>query len=190
MIGVISGLIYLFGFVPYAIAVLNNSAKPTKVSWLIWISLDVITLVGMIANKTVNGQIIGIVAGGSFVLILALIKGEPGWSKLDKFCLAGALVGIILWAAFQNPLLGVLSSQAVIFLGSIPTFVSAWKDPSRENKTAWTLWWVSCILAIIAIPQWTLADSVQPVNFLLIESVMMYILFYHKKQQRHREPSS
>ena len=190
MIGVISGLVYIVGFVPYIIAVLSNSTKPTKVSWLIWISLDIITLVGMIANKTVNGQMIGVVTGGSFVLILALIKGDPGWSKLDRFCLAGALVGIILWAVFQNPLLGILVSQIVIFLGSIPTFVSAWKDPKRENKLSWTLWWISCILAIIAIPRYTLADSAQPINFLLIESIMMYILFCHKKQQRHREHCS
>lgn len=183
----LSGLVFFSAFLPYIIAICkkDNPAKPSKATWLIWISLDVLTLVGMIATKTVNGQIIGAIVGAGVVLILAFFKGESGWTWLEKSCLTGAIIGITLWVIFQNPLLAILASQITLFLGSIPTFVSAWKDPSRENKLAWTLWWSSCLLAIIAIPQWTLANSAQPINFLIIESIMMYILFCRKNQKEH-----
>ena len=68
-----------------------------------------------------------------------------------------------------------------MFIGSIPTFVSAWHDPSRESKVAWTIFWVSCVFAVMAIPKLTLQDAMQPVTFFLIESIMMYILYIRPK---------
>jgi hypothetical protein len=135
----------------------------------------------------VNGQILGAVVGVWIVIILALKRGTPGWTNLDKLCLVGAALGIVLWQTFNNPVLAIVTSQIVIFLGSIPTFVSAWQDPSRENKLAWTIYWISCILAVFAIPKWTFQDAGQPINFLLIESIMMFILYVRPKLSVHEQ---
>lgn len=88
------------------------------------------------------------------------------------------MLGIILWQVFGDPLFGMLTSLIVVLLGSFPTFASAWQDPSKENRLAWTLFWVSCIAALIAVPAWTLVDAAQPIVFTIIESVMMYILYF------------
>lgn len=174
---VIAGLLFVGAFVPYIRAILQKETKPAKASWLIWASLDTITLAGMFFKDTVNGQILGAVLGAWVVAVLALKYGTLGWTKLDKFCIGGAVIGIVLWQVFNDPVFGIITSLIVIFLGSIPTFTSAWRDPSRENKLAWTIFWISCVCAIIAVPQWTLADAAQPITFLVIETVMMYILF-------------
>ncbi|MDP3793561.1 MAG: hypothetical protein Q8R07_02295, partial [Candidatus Uhrbacteria bacterium] len=68
-------------------------------------------------------------------------------------------------------------SLSVVCLGSMPTFVSAWRDPSKEDRTAWAIFWLSCVVAIIAIPRWTLMDAAQPIIFTVIESIMMYLLW-------------
>lgn len=135
----------------------------------------------MIAEHTVNGQIIGAVIGATIVIGLAMKYGTPGWTKTDKFCLGGALLGIALWLAFNNPSFGIITSCAVAFLGSIPTFLSAWKDPNREDKLAWTIFWISCICAVIAIPQWNLANAAQPITFFSIESIVVFILYFRSK---------
>jgi len=181
---VLSGILFIAGFAPYIISIIRKETKPAKASWIIWVTLDTITLFGMLTKETANGQIIGAVIGGWLTVILTLKYGIPGWSKLDKFCLRGAIIGIVLWQTFNNPILGILTSQVVTFLGSIPTFLSAWKNPSRENKSAWTIFWISCICAVIAIPHWTLADATQPITFFLVESVMMYILFINPLVKR------
>lgn len=131
----------------------------------------------MIAEHTVNGQILGAVIGATIVIGLAMKYGTPGWTKTDKFCLGGALLGIALWLVFNNPIFGIVTSCTVALLGSVPTFASAWKDPSREDKLAWTIFWTSCICAVTAIPNLTLADAAQPITFFTIESTMMFILF-------------
>lgn len=185
-LSVLAGLLQVAGFFPYVRAILRDrrmpigtpgKMEPSKATWIIWASLDTITLAGMYVKDTVNGQILGAVLGVWVIVVFALKYGAPGWTKLDKFCLGGAVLGIVLWQVFNDPVLGIMTSLSVVFLGSIPTFVSAWKDPNHEDKLAWTISWVACVCAIIAIPHWTLADAAQPITFFAIGSVMMYILY-------------
>ena len=171
----------MVGFIPYIRAILRKETKPAKASWIIWASLDYIVLAGMIAAHTVNGQIIGAVTGATIVIGLAMKYGSTGWTKTDTFCLIGAVTGVMLWFIFSNPVFGIMISCAVAFIGSFPTFLSAWKDPSREDKLAWTIFWISCVCAVIAVPQWTLADAAQPTTFFIIETSMMYILYFHTR---------
>lgn len=176
VLGIAAGFLFIIGFVPYGIAIVKRTTKPSKVSWIIWLSIDLVTFGGMIAKGTLNGQMIGIVGGGGIILLLALLYGESGWTKLDKFCLAGAAIGMAL-LLFNNPLLAIISSATVGFIGSFPTFISAWQDPGREDKLAWTIYWLSCVCAVCAIPHLTIADALQPLDFFLIESIMMIILY-------------
>ncbi|MBI3336395.1 hypothetical protein HYZ98_02405 [Candidatus Peregrinibacteria bacterium] len=181
ILSTVSGLLFLAAYVPYIRAVCKCTTKPAKASWLIWSILDTITLVGMWTKGTLNGQIIGAILGGWIVVVLAFRYGIPGWSKVDKFCLFGAVLGIFLWWVFGEATMGIITNNTVIVLGSIPTFVSAWKDPTRENRTAWTLMFISCVLALIAIPEWTPADAAQPVAFTIVETIMMFLLYWPRK---------
>lgn len=180
----VAGFLFVLGYIPYIRAILRGETKPAKASWIIWGSLDTITLAGMIAKDAVNGQMIGAVIGVWIVIVLNMKYGVPGWTTLDKFCLAGAVLGIVLWQIFSDPVLGIVTSQIVVFIGSVPTFVSAWYDPGRENRTAWTLFWFSCVCAVIAIPALTWADATQPITFFAVESIMMYILYVRVRTVR------
>ena len=181
---VLAGVLFVAAFVPYIRAILKKVATPMKSTWLIWATLDSITFAGMWAEDTVNGQITGAILGAWTVTILAFKYGESGWTLLDKLCLAGAALGIVLWQMFDNPTLGIVTSLSVVFLGSIPTFVSAWKDPARENRLAWWIYWASCVSALLAVPKWTWQDATQPVTFFAIESIMVFILTYRPHKLR------
>lgn len=184
VLSVIAGLLFIAGFIPYVRAILRGETKPAKTSWIIWATLDTITTLGMLIEGSVNGQIVGAVTGAWLITILALKYGTSGWTKPDKFCLAGAILGIALWQTFSDPVLGIVTSEVVVFIASIPTFVSAWKEPGREDKTAWAIFWISCVCAVIAIPKWTLADAAQPITFFTIESIMMFILYGRRTRKK------
>lgn len=177
LLGITAGILFLVAFAPYILAIVRNQTKPARASWIIWACLDSITIAALYQEEAINGQLIGAVTGAWIIVILAFIYGTPGWSKLDVFCLVGAAFGIGLWWYLQSPLAGAIVSLSVVFIGAIPTFVSAWKDPSKEDKLAWFIFWLSCVFAVAAIPRWTIADAMQPLVFLLIESIMVYLLF-------------
>lgn len=183
---VLAGVLFVVGFIPYIRAIWRDrhllagtpgKAEPRKVSWVIWASLDTITTAGMVDQGTLNGQIVAAVAGAWVVAALAWRYGASGWTTLDRCCFGGAFLAIVLWKVFGDSLFGIVTSLVVVSLGSIPTFVSAWKDPGREDKLAWTIFWVSCVCAVIAIPEWRLADAAQPIAFFAIETMMMYVLY-------------
>ena len=177
VLSVVSGIFFLVAFVPYIIAILRKQTKPAKVSWIIWASLDSITLAGMAVQGTLNYQILGAVCGAWIVTVLAVKFGTKGWTKLDKFALLGAVLGIVLWKSFSSATLGILTSSIVVIVGSFPTFTSAWHDPSKENKLAWTLMFTSCVLALFVVPKWDLDNAAQPVAFTIIETTMVLILW-------------
>ena len=177
LLNVVAGVLFVVAFVPYIRSIVNGQTKPTKASWLIWASMDSVLFTGMLAKHAVNGQIVGAICGAWTVFFLALKYGVPGWTKIDKICMGGTLLAVVLWKLSGNATIGILTSLISGLLGSIPTFVSVWQDPSRENKTAWTIYWLSCLCAICAVPKWTFADAGQPITFLLIETTVVYLLF-------------
>lgn len=174
-LSIMAGVLVVLAFIPYVRAILRGETKPAKASWFIWATLDTITLWGMYRENSVNGQIVGAVLGVWIVNGVALKYGKAGRTKLDVFCLIGAAIGISLM--FLNPKWALLASLTTVFIGSFPTFLSAWKDPSGEDKVAWTMFWVSCLCAIFAVPKWTIEDAAQPITFLTVETIMMYLLF-------------
>jgi hypothetical protein len=180
---ILSGVLFTLAFVPYIKAIVKKQTKPAKASWVIWASLDTIAFVAMAVKGTINGQIASAMVCAWSVVVLAMIFGEKGWTKLDKTCLIGAFVGVILWLAFDNAVFGIIISQLVIFVGSFPTFKHAHKHPEQEDKLAWFLYWLSCLPAVYsATQQMTFESLAQPITFLVIESTMVYLLFIRRRK--------
>jgi hypothetical protein len=186
IISAIAGLLMMSGFIPYIIGILRGKTKPAKASWIIWGLLDFIAMAGMYAAGSLNGQIVGSSAGVLIVVVLACMYGKPGWTTLDILCLTGAAFGLFLWWVTNDPVFGIVTSQIVVFVGAIPTFVSAWKEPEGEDRAAWMLFFISCVFACIAIPAWTLEDALQPINFTIIETAMIYIIWIRPRWLKKR----
>jgi hypothetical protein len=120
---------------------------------------------------------IGAIIGSWLVAILSFRFGMPGWKKTDIFCLLLALAGAYLWWGFQDAVFGIVAGSLAFIVGTIPTFISAWEDPARENRMAWLLYFLSCLPALAAIPEWTLAHAAQPVSFVITEGTMVYLVW-------------
>lgn len=63
VLSLLAGVLFVAGFVPYIRAIVRGQTKPAKASWIIWATLDTITIAGMYAKDAVNGQILGAVLG-------------------------------------------------------------------------------------------------------------------------------
>ncbi len=180
VLSILSGLLAALSYFPYGLAIWRKQTKPCRATWLIWSMLDIVIWLGMFAKNAQTIQMSVVAVGTLIIAILALRHGKPGWSRIDIFCMACSCVGIIL-LFLANPIVGLLVGLVVMVIGSIPTFISSWQDPTRENRTGWLLSWLSSFCATLAIPSLTIADAAQPITFLSMGSVMMYVLFLRNK---------
>ena len=171
----LAGFVVIAAYLPYIRAILKKRATPEKASWLIWAVIDSLLLYGMFVRHVVNGQILGTVAVIWIVAALALFDGEAGWSRVDKVCLTSTVVGLIL--IIVNPTWSIVLLAITSFVGAIPTFYSTWRDPTREVRVTWAMYWVSCVLTVIAIPAWSVSAGAQPISFLIVQTTMVYLLF-------------
>lgn len=183
LLSVLAGFFIVAGYIPYIISIIKRKTVPAKASWLIWAVLDTILLLGMLLRNVVNSQILGTVFMIWIIVVLSFRYGKSGWSSLDKFSLITTVAGIIL--ILVNPTWSIVLLAIVSFIGAFPTFYSAWQDPSREDKSTWTLYWISCVLTLLAIPQWTVSSGAQPISFFIVQTTMMYLLFVKRGHYSH-----
>jgi len=201
---ILAGVLIILGFIPNFVGILwdkltvteskwtpwlsrlNPTLKktnPQKTSWIIWLSIDTITIIEMTVEHTLNGQIIGAVAAGWFFVAVVMKYGQSGWKLMDIVCFIGALLGIGLWIYFGSAVAGILANMAALLIGSVETFRSTWEDPSQENKIAWIIYWLSCVSTLLGVTSWTWAEAAQPITFFVIESTILTLIFIPRSNQ-------
>lgn len=177
-----SGWLCLSAFAPYWFSILRRTTQPAKATWVIWAIVDVLVAAGLHAERELNWLAFGSAGGCCLTAVLAVIRGTPGWTMLDKFCLAGAAIGLLLWWILRSPMIGVGVGLAMTIIGSFPTYVSAWKDPAHEHRLTWFLFSCACVLALLGIRSWTVKGAIQPIVFACIELPITLIVFLRPRK--------
>ena len=91
-------------------------------------------------------------AVGPLVIALIVTKrhGVGEWSWLEKLCVAGSLLGGLMWWAFDSP----RACFAIVFtidcLGAIPTICKAVVKPREESVKPWSIFTVGSALNMVA----------------------------------------
>ncbi len=171
-----SGVLQIVAFLPYIWAMVHGQTVPSPVTWTIWASVDTLAFLAMKKERALNGQIIAAVIGAWTITVLALIFGKPTMGSIEWVSIAGAVAGIVLWQKTGNAVLAIICSQVATFAGAIPTFVGGYTNPSQEDPIAWSIWFVSCVCALLAIKKWNLANALQPLTFTVIETTMVVLV--------------
>lgn len=182
IISMIAGGIFLLSFIPYIKGIIKKENKPMVSSWFIWVTLDWITGLAMMDKGVLNWLMIAALTGGTTTLVLAFIYGDRKLSKMDYYCLLMAFIGILLWYKVDS-IYAIIISQITMLVGSLPTILSVYKEPSNESKVAWMINFISCLLQVFALKSMKLEEVLQPLNFLLIQGVMVYLLWVPRKQK-------
>lgn len=172
----LSGVLFIIAYIPYVIAIINRETIPSPVSWSIWLSVDTLALIAMRKEGAKTGQLTGTVIGGWIIVALSIVFGKPTIELVELVSIIGAVAGIVLWQKTKNAIFAIICAQAATFIASVPTFVNAYTNPTQENPIAWSLWFVSCICALLAIKKWNLANALQPITFTVIETTMIILV--------------
>jgi hypothetical protein len=186
VVSTLSGVVFLFAFFPYVLAIINKETSPRKATWFVWALGDWIVLAGMLTKGVISGLIVSACFGASIIFILSLRHGETGWNFRDKVCVGLSGIAIVLWQYFGESNIGIACSLLALIIAAWPTYVSAWEKPQNEDSKGWIFFNLSSLLGVLAIKHLTFADIAPPVTFMLIDIPMIYLLFVRPTSIRRK----
>lgn len=173
-----SGVVFFAAYVPYFLDIfIGEKTKPTPTTWFIWTIVDGILLWTLYDNGLNYYQVAGATAAAFAMFLISLFMGTRGFSPADGFAVACATCGFGVLFLSTDKTVDVLAMSIVIFVAGLPMYVKVAENPRLENKWAWLIMFISCLLALAAIPQWTVIDAAQPISFTLVETIMVILTF-------------
>ena len=184
IVGLISGFISLFGYLPYIISIIRGNTQPNRATWLIW------TVVGFLLALSyyITGDIkacwvpVAFFIGPLIVTILSFFYGHSQWSILDKICLATAGISIIVWSMTGNAVLALLINVLIDFIGAIPTLYKTYYHPESEDLMAWVLFFIGSAINVAAIMTWDIT-VIYPLYLVSITFTMVLLLLLLKTKE-------
>jgi len=153
IIGFISGLFLIAGYIPYIYEVIKKTTVPNRASWFIWSLSTVIILFSVNATGTHEAIWVPIAdAVGCFVIfIFSIFVGVGGWSTSDKISLVLAAASLVVLGMTGDAFVALLMNLIIYISGYIPTIKKSWSDPKSESFGAWSLFFIGVILNIITV---------------------------------------
>lgn len=181
-VGIGAGFIGLLGFLPYILTTLQGKNRPNRASWWIWGILGVILGFSYYysgATTTIWVPICYAICQ-LITAILSLKYGEGEWSKLDKLCLVGAGISLLLWWFFDSPILALLFILIIDFLGALPTVIKSYSEPEQESCFSWSIFFIANTLNLIALEKWSIALAAYPFYLFYLSSTLTILLWLPK----------
>jgi hypothetical protein len=130
----------------------------------------------MWAAGTLNAQMTVIVVADFLILGFVFRFGSRGWTSVDVACIALAGIGLTLWWQTDNPLTGMLAALAANIVGTWPLILKSWRRPQDETRLPWWLMLASSACSTAAIPAWTWMGATQPLTYLILGVILVFIL--------------
>lgn len=185
-LGLLAGFVTLLAFLFYIRDAIDRKSRPNRATWIIWTVLSMVISASYYAAgaRDTIWAALGFTIGQAAVALVSLRYGTPGWSALDKACLAGAAMGMAAWALSGSAFLALLIAMAVDFIGAIPTIRKALREPDSESRAGWILFGIGNILNVLAIERWTPEIAIFPIYFLLVNGIILALSLRKPKKSR------
>ena len=190
IIGILAGIVGLFGFLPYIITTIQGKNKPNRASWWIWGILGVITGISYYYSGATTTIWVPICYAICQIItaVLSLKYGEGGWNRLDKICLIGAGFSLLLWWLSSSPLIALLFTLLIDLFAAIPTVIKSYINPEQESCFSWTIFLVANTLNMVALDRWNISLVAYPFYLFYLSSTLSILLWLPKLTGKSKHP--
>lgn len=153
VVGILSGVFLITGYIPYIYEVLKKTTIPNRASWFIWCLSTVTIFFGVKETGTHEAIWVPIAdaVGCSAIFLFALFSGVGGSSKIDRFSILFSVLSLVVWFYTGNALVALITNLLIYVSGYIPTIQKAILDPQSESLTAWTFFLIGVVLNVVTV---------------------------------------
>ena len=182
-IGIIAGLLSFSAYFLYITSMIRGKCQPNKMTWITLTVIGVGVAVSYYASGARQTMWVALVyvLGPLIISILSFKYGEGGWGKLEKICLLGVVISLLLWWIFKSALVVLVINLLIDLFALIPTIAKSISRPKGEDRKAWAIETTANILNLFALEQWTFSLLVYPLYLITFNALITTLLFWPKK---------
>lgn len=178
ILGMVAGSVLLLGNIPYIRSIRRGDTRPNRVTWGIWTTIGFLLLgssYSLGATNTLWLMIAQVIS--QLVITFYAFKYSRGkWQRLDRICIAGAGLSLLLWWRSGSPLVALVMNIAMDMLGAVPTITKIYDDPNSEDLTFWVMSFTSAVLNLLAIENFDRALIIFPLYLFLLNTLVLILL--------------
>jgi hypothetical protein len=181
----LSAVFLLASAVPYLLDIVKGTTKPRLVSWFNWGLLTGIATAAAFADRQYPSAVLTLAAfiQVGFIVFLGWRKGDRKLEPLDIYCQIAAIVGLVLWFAFNSPLVAIVATTAIDFIVGLPTVKHAWDEPDEETLSTFVLVGIGGIFSVLALDNPHASGLVYPIFVVAIAFTYAAEIFVRRRMR-------
>lgn len=180
----IGSIICVAGSCVYLRDTLAGHTKPNRASYLMW---GLAPLIGAGAAIDANADLWALVPVMLFgvlplIILLASFWNPTSYWNLTPFdytCGVLSFLALMVWLGVDNPHLALILAVIGDGFASYPTIKKAWQHPETETGIAYVAALICILLAIPAIPEFSVENTVFQ-GYLLLMNATLVMAIYRK----------
>lgn len=182
VLGVLAGLCAVANAIPYIRDILRGTTRPHRGTWLVWAVLATVVY----GSQRADGASWSLLMTGAqamltgLIFVLAVRRGEGGWSATDALLTAMAGAGVVGWVLSNEPIVATASVVVADLLAAAMMTPKTYRDPTSETLASFTLASVGGALAAGAAASSEPGLLVYPVYFCAVNGAIA-LLIHHRR---------
>lgn len=164
-LGLMSGTLAIFCFVPYVRDVALRRTRPLRSSWLIWAVVTVIAFTTQVAQGAgASLWFSGVIALGSCVIFALSIPFGMGdyLARTDLCAMLVCCAALVVWGMTSDPSLPLYCAIGISAVAGLLTLRKAFHAPQTETLSKWTMGAIASALGVLSVGQFDPVLSAQP----------------------------
>jgi len=156
-------------------AIIENRYRPNMFSRIIWLLVALNGLASVILLGNSSSVILLAVLGflGSFLIFtLSLRKSKALFGTTELVSTVLLLLCLALWVFIKIPFLNLAIGLIITFIGGIPTYIKALKNPYDEDILFWLFFMLASLIAFYNSDKSTLSGYLFPLYFIIMNAGM------------------
>lgn len=186
IIGVITVILGIVGYIPYLRDVLRGKTKPHVYTWFVWGLITIIIFALQISDSAGPGAWVTLVAGSiSFsIFALGMRHGDKDITKSDTLFFIAALIALGLWLFVEQPVTAMILLVTVGMLGFVPTIRKSWNKPHTETVSTYAINSFRHSLSVFALANYSILTSLFPIAWGVANGLFVILLLVRRKLTR------
>ena len=182
MFGLLSLVLSVVSYVPYARSIFVANTKPHAFTWLVWGAVMAIAFVAQLLDKAGAGSwATGLSAAFCLGIgVVALFRGEKHITRGDWIALVITLLAIPLWVVTSDPLWSVLLVTGIDAVAYYPTFRKSYVKPDEELAFKYVLTVIRYLFSLLALEHYTVVTSVYQLVSIVMEMAIVVMLVWRR----------